>query len=107
MTLSATIFAFVTDQKQAKRFLVSGFVQGVGFRYFTQRVAERLNLHGYVRNLRDGRVEAYAIGTPKQLDDFRAELQRGSLVANVMKVIEEEDTIHPQYASAFVITYDA
>jgi acylphosphatase len=97
----------VADQKQAKRFLVSGFVQGVGFRYFTQGIAERLKLHGYVRNLRDGRVEAYAIGTLGQLADFRAELQRGPLAANVMKVTEENETIHPQYEGAFVITYDA
>jgi acylphosphatase len=104
---SATIFEFVTDRKKAKRFVVSGLVQGVGFRYFTQGVAERLNLHGYVRNLRDGRVEAYAIGTPKQLAEFGAELQRGPGAANVMMVTEEEDTIHPQYDNAFVITYDA
>jgi acylphosphatase len=97
----------VTDSLQAKRFLVSGFVQGVGFRYFTQRVAGRLKLNGYVRNLGDGRVEAYAIGSEKQLADFRAELLRGPGAANVMKVTEEEDTIHPQYAKDFVITYDA
>jgi acylphosphatase len=97
----------VTDPKQAKRFLVTGFVQGVGFRYFTQRAAERLHLNGYVRNLRDGRVEAYAIGTPTQLAKFRAELLRGPLAASVMKVIEEEDTIQTQYETSFAITYDA
>jgi acylphosphatase len=97
----------VTESLQAKRFLVSGFVQGVGFRYFTQRVAGRLKLNGYVRNLRDGRVEAYAIGSEKQLADFRAELLSGPSAANVMKVTEEEDTIHSQYSKDFVITYDA
>jgi acylphosphatase len=107
LCLSATIFGFVTDPRQAKRFLVTGFVQGVGFRYFAQRAAERLHLSGYVRNLRDGRVEAYAIGTPAQLAKFQAELLRGPLAASVMKVIEEEDTIQPQYESAFAITYDA
>jgi acylphosphatase len=97
----------VTDPKQAKRFLVSGFVQGVGFRYFTQAAAGRLRLNGYVRNLPDGSVEAYAIGTLEQLAEFRAELQRGPMAANVMKVIEEPDTVRLQYEKDFVITYDA
>jgi len=97
----------VTDTKQAKRFLVSGFVQGVGFRYFAENSAKRLGICGYVRNLRDGRVEAYAIGTPQQLANFRLALENGPGAANVMKVTEEGDTIHPQYANSFSITYDS
>lgn len=81
-------------------------MQGVGFRYFTLDVAERLKLHGYVRNLRDGRVEAYAIGTARQLAEFRAELQRGPGASNVTAVSEAEDTIRTQYEDTFVITYD-
>ena len=104
---SATIFGFVTNTKQAKRFLVSGFVQGVGFRYFTENRAKRLGISGYVRNLRDGRVEVYAIGTPEQLSNFRLALENGPGAANVMKVVEEPDTIHPQYTDSFTITYDA
>jgi len=46
----------VSETKQAKRYLVSGMVQGVGFRYFTQDTAEKLQVSGFVRNLRDGRV---------------------------------------------------
>ena len=49
----------------AVRVLVAGRVQGVGFRYYTVRVAAKLGLAGYVRNLRDGRVEAYAEGEKK------------------------------------------
>ena len=82
-------------------------MQGVGFRYFTESSAKRLQVCGYVRNLRDGRVEAYAIGTPEQLANFRLALENGPTAASVMKVIEEPDTIQPQYADAFVITYDA
>jgi acylphosphatase len=96
----------VTDSKQAKRFFVSGFVQGVGFRYFTQDVAERLHLAGYVRNLRDGRVEAYAIGTPEQLTKFCAALERGPRGARVSAVSEELAATDSQYAHAFIITYD-
>jgi acylphosphatase len=96
----------VTDAKQAKRFFVSGFVQGVGFRNFTEGEARRLNVSGYVRNLRDGRVEAYAIGTPEQLAKFRAALERGPRFSSVSGVNEEPANVDPQYAHEFVTTYD-
>ena len=104
--VSATIPKFVTDAKQAKRFFVSGFVQGVGFRNFTQVEARRLNLSGYVRNLSDGRVEAYAIGTRAQLAKFRAALERGPRFSSVSRVAEELADVDPQYASEFVTTYE-
>ena len=50
--------------KVARHYLVSGEVQGVGFRFFAQRVAARHQVTGYVRNLDDGRVEVHAEGTP-------------------------------------------
>jgi acylphosphatase len=96
----------VTDAKQAKRFFVSGFVQGVGFRNFTQVEARRLNLSGYVRNLSDGRVDAYAIGTPAQLAKFRAALERGPRFSSVSRVDEEVADVDPRYASEFVTTYE-
>jgi acylphosphatase len=46
----------------ARRFYVSGRVQGVGFRYYVQDVAQREGVSGYVRNLPDGRVEAHVEG---------------------------------------------
>ena len=94
----------MTDAKQAKKFLVSGIVQGVGFRYFTQDAAERLYLGGYVRNLPDARVEVYAIGTPDQLAKLRAALERGPRFASVSGVQEEDAAIDPQYAKEFTIT---
>src|SRR5215475_14322378 len=72
-----TINCSVGSEKQARRYFVSGLVQGVGYRYFTQDAAERLHLTGYVRNLRDGRVEAYAIGTAEQLSRLRNALEKG------------------------------
>ena len=96
----------MTDAKQAKRFFVSGFVQGVGFRNFTQLEARRLNLDGYVRNLADGRVEAYAIGTPTQLAKFREALERGPRFSSVSRVNEEVADVDPQYAHDFVIAYE-
>ena len=52
----------------AKRFYVSGAVQGVGFRFFVEDVAAKLGIAGYVKNLFDGRVEVYAIGSADQLE---------------------------------------
>ena len=105
--LSVTISGFVTDAKQAKRFFVAGSVQGVGFRYYTQGIAERLRLSGYVRNLEDGRVEAYAVGTPEQLAELRSALQRGPRFASVSEVNEEPAAADPQYANEFIITHNA
>jgi acylphosphatase len=82
-------------------------VQGVGFRYFAQNAAEKLHLSGYVRNLRDGRVEAYAFGTLEQLASFRAALERGPRFSSVAEVREEAVSPDPQYANDFTINYDA
>ena len=49
----------------ARHYLISGDVQGVGYRFFAQRVAARHQVVGYVRNLSDGRVEVLAEGTPE------------------------------------------
>jgi acylphosphatase len=95
----------VTERKQARRYFVSGIVQGVGFRYFTQDAAERLHLSGYTRNLPDRRVEVYAIGTPDQLARLRAALERGPLGASVSEVREEQAAIDPKYEFGFEITY--
>lgn len=49
----------------ARRFLISGIVQGVGYRYFALRAAKRHGIVGYVRNLHDGRVEVVARASPR------------------------------------------
>jgi acylphosphatase len=82
-------------------------VQGVGFRYFAQHAAEKLHISGYVRNLRDGRVEAFAMGTPDQLTHFRAALQRGPRFSSVTEVREELVAADPHYDNEFSIAYDA
>jgi acylphosphatase len=97
----------VSDEKQAKRYLVSGMVQGVGFRYFTQDAAEKLQVSGFVRNLRDGRVEVFAIATPQQHAEFRAMLERGPRLSSVSAVQEEFATPEPQYEGGFFINPNA
>jgi len=94
----------VAGEKQARRYFVSGLVQGVGYRYFTQDAAESLHLTGFVRNLRDGRVEAYAIGTPEQLAQFRARLEKGPRLSNVEHVAEQSADIDSQYTNDFITT---
>jgi acylphosphatase len=70
----------------ARRFVVRGYVQGVGFRYFAQREATRLGLTGWVRNLDDGRVEVHAQGSAASLDEFAGALHRGPRFADVRGV---------------------
>ena len=96
----------MTTAKIARRFFVSGIVQGVGFRYFAQDEAERLHLSGYVRNLRDGRVEVYAIGSQENLARLRTLVERGPRGAMVQHVDEESADINPKFAQEFSITYD-
>ena len=55
---------------RARKFWVSGQVQGVGYRYFAVRAARDLGLKGWVRNLPDGRVELLAEGSKEELDAF-------------------------------------
>lgn len=84
----------------AKRFFIRGRVQGVGFRYFAQRAAAELGVSGYTRNLDDGRVEVYAVGTLDQLADLAGRLWTGPRFADVRGVEEHEaavqqyDTFH-------------
>lgn len=80
-------------QQVAKRWFVSGRVQGVGFRYFVQGKANELGVHGWTRNLDDGRVEVYATGTAAQLSDLAAALHVGPRMAEVRRVDEEEDVV--------------
>ena len=76
--------------KAARRFRVSGQVQGVGYRFFAARVARELGLTGWVRNLSDGRVEAYAAGPVRRLEDFEGRLRQGPPAGEVRGVEVEE-----------------
>jgi acylphosphatase len=66
-----------------QRFLISGRVQGVGFRYFARRIATRLGIAGWVRNLPEGSVEAVGEGSPDALARFEDELRSGPTLAVV------------------------
>ncbi|MGB9466184.1 MAG: acylphosphatase [Candidatus Acidiferrum sp.] len=95
------------DEKQTRRYFVSGIVQGVGYRFFAQRTAEKLSIGGYARNLVDGRVEVLAIGSPAQLDEMKSALERGPRFSSVSGVEEEVAQPSLQFENGFTIVPDA
>ena len=96
----------MNEKQSSRRYYVSGMVQGVGYRHFAAWRAERLGVVGFVRNLRDGRVEVYAIGTAESLAALRAELERGPQAASVESVSEEDAGLEARWAQGFSIEFD-
>ncbi|MPZ51290.1 MAG: acylphosphatase [Acidimicrobiia bacterium] len=78
---------------KAFRALISGRVQGVGFRQTCRHRARQLGIDGWVRNLPDGRVEIFAQGESEQLDELSSFLWSGSGFASVTGV--ETDSVNP------------
>jgi acylphosphatase len=74
-----------------RKYLISGRVQGVGYRVFVQRTARELGVRGWAKNLEDGRVEVVGIGFSHQLDDLEGELRLGPLAAEVRHVVIEDE----------------
>ena len=73
---------------QRRTYHFSGRVQGVGFRYTTQNIAMRHDVHGYVRNLPDGRVELVMEGDEREMDDVVESLQQR--MSGYVKKIESQ-----------------
>jgi acylphosphatase len=80
----------VSESTQARRFLVRGRVQGVGFRWFVEREAHTLGIAGWVRNNPDSSVEVLAMGSREQLAGLKSRLQQGPRAARVDAVEEKE-----------------
>jgi acylphosphatase len=74
------------ERMVAKRFIVNGRVQGVGFRYFVVREAQALGLSGWVHNLADGSVEVVAAGEVGPVDALEGRLWQGPPHARVTTV---------------------
>jgi len=75
----------------------TGRVQGVGFRYTTEAVASRFAVRGFVRNLRDGRVELVAEGLPDELDRFIAGVEQ-AMGANIKDTSVSQTTATNEFA---------
>ena len=77
----------------ARKFLIRGDVQGVGFRFFAQRAAAKHQVLGYVRNCPDGTVEALAEGLDRNVNEFKNDLAAGPQWSRVDQV--EEISLEP------------
>ena len=90
--------------QSVRRWLVTGKVQGVGYRYFTRREAESLDLVGSVRNLDGGAVEILAAGEPDALTELARRLKKGPPAGRVDELVK---TAAPASltASTFRITF--
>ncbi len=87
---------------EARRYLVRGRVQGVGFRWFVEREAHILGLAGWVRNNHDGSVEVLAQGTRDQLAGLHSRLREGPRAARV-DAVEVSDAAPAAGLSSFRI----
>lgn len=87
----------------ARRWIVRGQVQGVGFRWFVWREAQRLSLRGFVRNLPDGGVEVVSQGSDAALDALEGILARGPAMAQVEAVERFEVPAELQVPKSFDI----
>jgi len=79
-------------EELTKHYLISGRVQGVGYRAFTHRQARELDLKGWVRNLNDGRVEVFASGPGEVLKEFEQRLRSGPSGGRVETLLASERT---------------
>ena len=83
--------------------IVSGDVQGVGFRYFVRETARTLSVRGWTRNLEDGSVEIEAVGEPAMMDEFRRRVGAGPDAASIEYVLEGPRTSDAQLPDPFII----
>ncbi len=87
---------------QAKRIVVHGRVQGVGFRYFAQRVGERLGLCGNVRNRPDSTVEIVVEGEAEKIAEFLRRVEQGPPLAWVQRVEVTDIPVQGTYRSFLI-----
>ncbi len=88
-------------EKKRVRIHVSGRVQGVGFRFFTQRSACTLGIKGYVENEPDGSVTIEAEGDSTQLEQFIRFVERGPQWARIDRISREE--LPPEHDEHFLV----
>jgi len=89
----------------ARRYVVTGRVQVVGYRNFVEHTAAKIGVDGYVRNRRDGSVEIFAMGTDEELEKLRKALERGSIMAQVGRVSEEPSQVEAKYIGNFTVEF--
>ena len=89
---------------KAFRFIVSGRVQGVGFRWFVLNEATKLGINGTVKNLVDGSVEVFAQAEIDLIYKFKEVLEKGTSFSRVEKVLQTEDVLN-NHIKEFKVIY--
>lgn len=92
----------VFAMRVARRYVIAGRVQGVGFRFFAEAAAAREGVHGWVRNVPDGTVEAYVEGERDAIDRVEAAFRRGPASSQVERV-DVEDRVPTGRTTGFSI----
>ena len=87
----------------ARRYIVKGRVQGVGFRYFAHRVAEALGIRGWVKNLPNWAVEVYVEGDENPMEQFLTGIKKGPSLGLVEDV--EVGEVEPEGFQKFSIEW--
>ena len=91
----------MAEDRVAREVFYRGRVQGVGFRFNAQRIAQHFDVKGFVRNLDDGRVHLLTIGRPSEVDAFLAEIQE-SMESNIVEAEVREVPV-PEGHSSFAV----
>ena len=89
--------------EEARRWVVEGMVQGVGFRWFVHRKASDLGLKGWARNQPDGSVEVVGLGEPTAMASLDELVRRGPPGARVTKVTTSEVPHESVESKSFII----
>ena len=85
--------------------IISGHVQGVGYRFYTTRVAEMTGVSGWVRNLPDGSVEVTAVGDDDQIRLFLSALEKGPAYSQVERIDKEITGVQDNEFNSFEVEY--
>ncbi len=93
----------VSTNVRVARWIISGRVQGVGFRFYVERQASRLGLSGWVRNSHGGSVEVEASGTEESLKILEQYLRSGPALAHVDNVERADIPHEPGHSNLFII----
>ncbi|MEO7192656.1 MAG: acylphosphatase [Vicinamibacterales bacterium] len=88
--------------RAARRIVISGRVQGVGFRFFAEEAARREGIHGWIANRTDGTVEVFAEGESESVQRFEHQLRHGPPAARVDHV-EADDDVPSHRTGGFVV----
>ena len=100
--LAARLEGQAAQMRIARRYVISGRVQGVGFRFFAEAAAAREGLHGWVQNLPDGRVEISAEGEAEAIARFERHISHGPPGARVSD-LEVDELVPSRLATGFSI----